>query len=82
MGTYKGSMAVDVEYPVAFMESMGRVLETKPSRPPFRYVQLSGKFVRQNQERKLWLMETPRKIKVGLNPIHGAGVYKSNDTYC
>ncbi|KAK1764156.1 hypothetical protein QBC33DRAFT_548236 [Phialemonium atrogriseum] len=42
---------------------MARVLETKPSRPGFRYVHLSGKFVRQNQEEKLWFLDKPRKIK-------------------
>lgn len=64
MGTYTGSVTVDLEYPVAFLESMARVLETKHSRPRFRYVHLSGKFVRQNQEEKLWFLEKPRKIKV------------------
>ncbi|KAJ9144496.1 putative Nucleoside-diphosphate-sugar epimerase [Pleurostoma richardsiae] len=63
MGTYTGSLTADLEYPLAFSESMARVLETKPSRSQFRYVHLSGKFVRQNQEAKLWFFEKPRKIK-------------------
>ncbi|KAI8629581.1 hypothetical protein F5Y19DRAFT_475570 [Xylariaceae sp. FL1651] len=63
MGSYRGSRAADLEYPYIFIESMGRVLETKPSRPPFRYVHLSGKFVRQDQDKKLWYFETPRKLK-------------------
>ncbi|KAI2616128.1 hypothetical protein GGS26DRAFT_453884 [Hypomontagnella submonticulosa] len=63
MGTYSGSVTVDFEYPCAFVESMGRVLEAKPPRTPFRYVLLSGRFVRQNQEEKLWWGDKPRKIK-------------------
>ncbi|KAI1370215.1 hypothetical protein F4677DRAFT_458035 [Hypoxylon crocopeplum] len=63
MGTYAGSLTADLEYPLAFLESMVRVLEKQPSRPRFRYVHLSGKFVRQDQEKKLWFMEKPRKIK-------------------
>ncbi|CRG87013.1 nucleoside-diphosphate-sugar epimerase, putative [Talaromyces islandicus] len=63
MGTYKGSITADLEYPVTFIESMGQVLETKHSGAPFRFVNLSGKFVRRNQEKRLWLLEKPRKIK-------------------
>jgi hypothetical protein len=64
MGSYNGSPTADLEYPLTFLESMARVLETKPSRPRFRCVHLSGKFVRQNQEEKLWFMDKPRKMKV------------------
>lgn len=64
MGSYAGSLTADLEYPVAFMESMVRVLETEHKRPRFRYVHLSGKFVRRDQEEKLWWGQKPRKIKV------------------
>ncbi|KAI0112958.1 hypothetical protein F4814DRAFT_329640 [Daldinia grandis] len=63
MGTNTGNILPDLEYPLAFVESMGRVLEAKPSRPPFKYVHLSGKFVRQNQEEKLCFLEKARKMK-------------------
>ncbi|KAI5464442.1 hypothetical protein BGZ63DRAFT_401394 [Mariannaea sp. PMI_226] len=65
MGTYTGSLAADLEYPLAFQENMTRVLEARPSgsRPRFRFIQLSGKFVRQDQDKKLWFLEKPRKIK-------------------
>ncbi|KAI2615198.1 hypothetical protein GGR54DRAFT_301675 [Hypoxylon sp. NC1633] len=63
MGSYDGNVAADLEYPLAFLDDMARVLETKPGRTQFRYVHLSGKFVRRDQERKLWLLERPRKIK-------------------
>ncbi|KAI0103287.1 hypothetical protein GGR51DRAFT_573239 [Nemania sp. FL0031] len=63
MGSYKGSRAVDLEYPLAFMTAMARVLETQPTRPQFRYVHLGGMFTRQDQERKLWFLEYPRKIR-------------------
>lgn len=64
MGTYDGSLTVDLEYPMAFVESMGRVLEKRGKQTAFRFVLLSGKFVRQNQDQKLYLFEKPRKIKV------------------
>ncbi|OTB12767.1 hypothetical protein K445DRAFT_304776 [Daldinia sp. EC12] len=63
MGTNTGDILADLEYPLAFIESMGRVLETLSSRPPFKYVHLSGKFVRQNQEEKLCFLEEARKMK-------------------
>ena len=64
MGTYDESLAANLEYPLIFLESMGRVLEAESSRTQFRYVHLSGKFVRQDQGKRLWFMEKPRKIKV------------------
>ncbi|KAK1142458.1 hypothetical protein N8T08_007820 [Aspergillus melleus] len=67
MGTSTGSMTADLEYPLIFIESMGKVLEAEAESEPraqrFRYVHLSGKFVRQNQGEKLWFLEKPRKIK-------------------
>jgi hypothetical protein len=71
MGTYTGSVTADLEYPLAFLESMGRALQTKSStsRSRFRYVHLSGKFVRQDQEKKLLFLEKPRKIKVWFRSI-------------
>ena len=64
MGSYNGSIAADLDYPMAFLEAMAPVLKTNSPTTPFRYVHLSGKFVRQNQEEKLWFLEQPRKIKV------------------
>lgn len=66
MGTYSGSRNADLEYPLAFLESMGRVLEKKqPAREqPFRYIHLSGMFTRQDQEKKLLFLEFSRKIRV------------------
>ncbi|KAI1267119.1 hypothetical protein F5Y18DRAFT_379021 [Xylariaceae sp. FL1019] len=63
MGTYKGDEKADYEYPLAFMSSMSRALSSQSPRPVFRYVQLSGKFVRQDQEKRLWFLEEPRKLK-------------------
>ncbi|KAH8166875.1 hypothetical protein CIB48_g1398 [Xylaria polymorpha] len=63
MGSYKGSRAADFDYPLAFLESMARVLETSSSRPRFRYVHLGGMFTRQDQENKLFFLEYPRKIR-------------------
>ncbi|KAI0839025.1 hypothetical protein F5Y06DRAFT_286948 [Hypoxylon sp. FL0890] len=64
MGTYNGSLTADLEYPLAFLESMAHVLvHTELSRPRFRYVLLSGKFVRRDQGEKLWWGNKPRKIK-------------------
>ncbi|KAI9044356.1 putative nucleoside-diphosphate-sugar epimerase [Aspergillus affinis] len=63
MGTSTGSMTADLEYPLIFIESMGKVSKSKPRAQRFRYVHLSGKFVRQNQDERLWFLEKPRKIK-------------------
>jgi len=64
MGTNNGSLAVDFEYPLAFQESFVQVLEKSPERPKFRFVLLSGKFVIRDQDKNLWLLEKPRKLKV------------------
>ncbi|KAJ4328405.1 hypothetical protein N0V84_001088 [Fusarium piperis] len=61
MGSYNGDVLADLEYPYAFQEAMVRVL--KPTGRQFNYVQLSGKFVRQDQDTKLWWGNEPRKIK-------------------
>lgn len=66
MGSYSGDVKADLEYPFAFQEAMVRVL--KPTGRQFNYVQLSGKFVRQDQDTKLWWGNEPRKIKVQPNP--------------
>ncbi|KAI0201450.1 hypothetical protein F4808DRAFT_127248 [Astrocystis sublimbata] len=63
IGSYKGSETADLEYPLAFIESMARALETKPSKPPFRYVHLGGMFTQQDQDMKLYWLEYPRKIR-------------------
>lgn len=62
MGSYGGDVQADLEYPFAFQEAMVRVL--KPTGRQFNYVQLSGKFVWQDQETQLWWGNVPRKIKV------------------
>ncbi|KAM0424197.1 hypothetical protein ACHAPT_010568 [Fusarium lateritium] len=61
MGSYNGDVLADLEYPFAFQEAMVRVL--KPTGRQFKYVQLSGKFVRQDQDESLWWGNKPRKIK-------------------
>ncbi|KAI0460570.1 hypothetical protein F5B21DRAFT_452323 [Xylaria acuta] len=63
MGSYKGSRAADLEYPLAFLESMARVLETKSTRRRFRYVHLGGMFTQRDQEKKLFFLDYPRKIR-------------------
>ncbi|KAI1173396.1 hypothetical protein F4777DRAFT_451248 [Nemania sp. FL0916] len=63
MGTYKGSRAVDLEYPLAFLEAMIRVLESAQARHKFNYVHVGGMFTRQDQEKKLCLLEFPRKLR-------------------
>lgn len=66
MGSYNGSETVDLEFPVAFMDSMIKVLDAKTRKTPFKYVHLSGKFVRQDQNLNLWWGDRPRKLKVRL----------------
>lgn len=64
MGTNTGNLQVDFEYPLTFQENFLRILEENPERPPFRYVLLSGKFVTQDQDKTLWFLDMPRKLKV------------------
>ena len=67
MGTNTGNVLADLEYPLIFITSMAKVLESQsdPSRRQrFRYVHLSGKFVRQDQDTPLYFLEVPRKMKV------------------
>ncbi|KAI1822200.1 hypothetical protein F4861DRAFT_410364 [Xylaria intraflava] len=64
MGSRNGrSRTADFEYALTFLDSMGRVLESKPKRPLFKYIQLSGRFVRSDQDMKLWWGDYPRKLK-------------------
>lgn len=66
MGTYDtNNVTVNHDYPVAFQEAFAEVLrEERPAGPRFRFVLLSGKFVRQDQEQHLYFLEEARKIKV------------------
>ncbi|GAW26857.1 putative nucleoside-diphosphate-sugar epimerase, putative [Rosellinia necatrix] len=63
MGSYNGSRDADLDYPLAFLQSMERMLRTKPARPPFRHVHLGGMFTCKDQDAKLWLLEGPRKLR-------------------
>ncbi|KAF4472860.1 NADH(P)-binding domain-containing [Fusarium albosuccineum] len=63
MGTYEGSPAVDLEYPLAFQTAMARVLEGQPLKERFRYIHLSGKLSNRNQDQGLWFLDAPRKLK-------------------
>ncbi|KAI1433786.1 hypothetical protein GGR50DRAFT_464697 [Xylaria sp. CBS 124048] len=66
MGTYRGSPTADFDCPLGFLRSMAPVLEAESKVEkgyPFRYIQLSGKFTRGDQDKKLWFMECPRKLK-------------------
>lgn len=57
---------MDLEYGLAFIEAMGKVLGANPPSTPFRYVQLSGMLVRQDQDARLWLLGYTRKLKVNI----------------
>ncbi|KAI1347254.1 hypothetical protein F5Y01DRAFT_318901 [Xylaria sp. FL0043] len=63
IGSYNGSRTADLEYPMAFLESMTRILETRPARPRFKYVHLGGMFTSHDQEKKLCFLEYARKIR-------------------
>ena len=64
MGTNTGSQTADFDYPLLFTEKMNEALIKTSRKHPFKYVQLGGKFVRTNQDEKLWFLEMPRKLKV------------------
>ncbi|KAJ3533287.1 hypothetical protein NM208_g8050 [Fusarium decemcellulare] len=78
MGTYEGSIAVDLEYPLAFQTAMARVLETKPRKERFRYIHLSGKLSSRNQDQGLWFLDAPRKLK-GLHETRALEFAKDHD---
>ncbi|KAF4947082.1 hypothetical protein FGADI_10712 [Fusarium gaditjirri] len=63
MGSYRGNVNVDMEYPLAFQFAFAPLLEKQPKREPFRFIHLSGKFVVQEQDAKLWVNDYPRKLK-------------------
>ncbi|KAH7200464.1 hypothetical protein DER44DRAFT_671172 [Fusarium oxysporum] len=63
MGSYRGNVNVDMEYPLAFQTAFAPLLEKQPKREPFRFIHLSGKWVVQEQDAKLWVNDYPRKLK-------------------
>ncbi|KAF4993237.1 hypothetical protein FGRMN_6601 [Fusarium graminum] len=63
MGSYTGNVNVDMEYPLAFQVAFAPLLERQPKRPQFRFIHLSGLFVIQDQDAKLWVNDFPRKLK-------------------
>ncbi|RGP77767.1 hypothetical protein FLONG3_4061 [Fusarium longipes] len=63
MGSYRGNVNADMEYPLAFQKAFAPLLEKQPKRPRFRFIHLSGKFVIQDQDAKLWVNDYPRKLK-------------------
>ncbi|GKU06517.1 hypothetical protein FLAG1_10842 [Fusarium langsethiae] len=63
MGSYRGNVRADMEYPLAFQYAFASLLEKQPKRPRFRFIHLSGKFVIQDQDTKLWVNDYPRKLK-------------------
>ena len=64
MGSYRGNVNADMEYPLAFQFAFAPLLEKQPKRPRFRFIHLSGAFVIQDQDAKLWVNDYPRKLKV------------------
>ncbi|KAL6917368.1 hypothetical protein FSST1_008863 [Fusarium sambucinum] len=63
MGSYRGNLRADLEYPIAFQLAFAPLLKKQPKRPRFRFIHLSGKFVIQDQDAKLWVNDYPRKLK-------------------
>ncbi|KAF2670417.1 hypothetical protein BT63DRAFT_439460 [Microthyrium microscopicum] len=63
LGTSDNNQGPNLEYPVAFQDAFVQVLEPRNGKAPFRWIQLSGKFVVQDQSAPLWFLETPRKTK-------------------
>ncbi|KAM0497423.1 hypothetical protein ACHAP8_006915 [Fusarium lateritium] len=63
MGSYRGNVRADLEYPIAFQLAFAPLLKKQPKRPRFRFIHLSGKFVIQDQDAKLWVNDYPRKLK-------------------
>jgi hypothetical protein len=53
-----------VEYPLAFQEAFIKRRSQQQTPANFRYVHVSGKFVEQDPERKLYFLDAQRKTKV------------------
>ncbi|KAI1025171.1 hypothetical protein LB505_009458 [Fusarium chuoi] len=66
-----------MEYPLAFQTAFAAILEKQPKREPFRFIHLSGKWVVQEQDAKLWVNDYPRKLK-GLYEIRSLEVAKEH----
>jgi hypothetical protein len=63
LGTSDNSQTANLEYPLAFQDSIIKVLEPRTGKAPFRFIFLSGKLVEQDQNRSLWFLPIPRKTK-------------------
>lgn len=66
-----GDRAADYVFPLEFQRAfIKRRMELEASgsmtvpATPFTHVQVSGKFVRQDQDERLYFLEFPRKLKV------------------
>ncbi|RKL08266.1 hypothetical protein BFJ68_g9613 [Fusarium oxysporum] len=64
MGSYRGNVNVDMEYPLAFQTAFAPLLEKQPKREPFRFIHLSGKWVVQEQDAKLWGLYELRSLEL------------------
>ncbi|KAF4342739.1 hypothetical protein FBEOM_3323 [Fusarium beomiforme] len=78
MGSYRGNVNADMEYPLAFQFAFVTLLEKQPKREPFRFIHLSGKWVVQEQDAKLWVNDYPRKLK-GLYEIRSLELAKEHE---
>lgn len=63
LGTYTGGESVETAFPLAFCKAVSPVQDATSTRP-FRFVFLSGTFVRTDQDESLWFGSVTRKAKV------------------
>ncbi|KAJ5908084.1 hypothetical protein N7495_000766 [Penicillium taxi] len=64
LGSFEGSQMVDFDWPRSFQEAMIKHRSQQSDPPaPFRYIHLSGKFVRQDQDTTLFFMGFHRRLK-------------------
>ncbi|KAH7185005.1 uncharacterized protein B0J16DRAFT_123900 [Fusarium flagelliforme] len=77
MGSYRGNVNADMEYPLAFQFAFAPLLEKQPKRSRFRFIHLSGAFVIQDQDAKLWVNDYPRKLK-GLYEVRSQELAKEH----
>lgn len=66
MGTSTVNAKVNIEYPIAFRQSLMKAQRKhqsqRQSQKPFQYIHLSGAFVERDQDKSLWFLSKNRKF--------------------
>ncbi|KAJ5381125.1 uncharacterized protein N7496_003553 [Penicillium cataractarum] len=80
LGSLSPTQKVDVEYPLAFQEAFIKRRSLQETPAGFRYVHVSGKFVEQDPDRKLYFLDAQRKTK-GLHDTKAVALADQTDSW-